>query len=58
MDGLAVCFCHKTVIKMKAMAVISSEGLTGGGYNFKFFCMVIGRIQFLIDFWMEVSIPY
>lgn len=57
MDGLALCFCHKSVIKMKAVAVIPSEGLAGGGYNFKCVYMVTGRIQFLIEFWTEVSVP-
>lgn len=53
-----MCFCHKTVIKVKAVAVISSKGLTEGGYNFKFVYKVIGKIQFFIDFWTEVSVSY
>ena len=61
MGGSAVCFYHKvsneTVIRMEARAVISSEGLTGGRCNFKFTCVIVGRIQSFVDFWTEVSVP-
>lgn len=48
---------NKTMTTMKAIAMISSESLTRGGYNFRFVYVILGRIQSLLDFWAEVSVP-
>ena len=47
---------HEVAIKLSARDVVSLKDSTGEASTSKFPCMVVGRIQFLPDYWLEVSL--